>query len=63
MGLGPIFVRFSGVSPDASAFWRVALAAPLLGATVFFMPAGSSKPAVGNGVSVRKRDTGLMILA
>ncbi|RCK38107.1 hypothetical protein TH24_15550 [Thalassospira xiamenensis] len=63
MGLGPVFVRFSGVSPDASAFWRVALAAPLLGATVFLIPAGSSKPAVGNGVSVRKRDTGLMILA
>ncbi|WP_170954041.1 DMT family transporter [Thalassospira xiamenensis] len=64
MGLGPIFVRYSGVSPDASAFWRVALAAPVLGATVFLMPAGSSKPANGNGVSARKHgDTGLMILA
>ncbi|WP_339861927.1 DMT family transporter [Thalassospira alkalitolerans] len=76
MGLGPVFVRFSGVSPDASAFWRVALSAPLLGAVVFLMPAGSSsrfldRPItplsnrVGRlaGVLTGRGDAGLMILA
>jgi drug/metabolite transporter (DMT)-like permease len=30
IGFAPIFVRLSDVSPAASAFWRMALAAPLL---------------------------------
>jgi drug/metabolite transporter (DMT)-like permease len=30
MGLSPIFVRLADVGPFASAFWRVALALPLL---------------------------------
>src|SRR5258708_20404061 len=30
IALSPIFVRLSDVGPTASAFWRVALAAPLL---------------------------------
>jgi drug/metabolite transporter (DMT)-like permease len=30
MGISPIFVRFAEVGPFASAFWRVALALPLL---------------------------------
>ena len=34
----PIFVRLSDTGPVASAFWRVALAAPLLWAWVWFSP-------------------------
>src|SRR6478752_2321023 len=30
IALSPIFVRLADVGPTASAFWRVALAAPLL---------------------------------
>lgn len=30
MGISPIFVRLADVGPFASAFWRVALALPLL---------------------------------
>lgn len=30
MGVSPVFVRFSGIGPYASAFWRVALALPVL---------------------------------
>ena len=30
MGASPIFVRFAEVGPFASAFWRVALALPVL---------------------------------
>lgn len=30
MGISPIFVRLAGIGPFASAFWRVALALPLL---------------------------------
>lgn len=39
LGMSPILVRLSGVSPDASAFWRVAIAAPLLCAAAFLVPA------------------------
>ena len=35
IALSPIFVRLSDVGPTASAFWRVALAAPLLWPLVF----------------------------
>lgn len=37
----PIFVRLSDTGPVASAFWRVALAAPLLWAWVFLSPRSS----------------------
>ncbi len=35
LAVGPLFVRAAGVSPVASAFWRMALAAPLLIAIAF----------------------------
>ncbi len=35
LGLSPIFVRLSDVGPSASAFWRVALAMPVLWLWVF----------------------------
>ncbi|OSQ36560.1 DMT family transporter [Thalassospira mesophila] len=53
MGLGPIFVRLSGVSAEASAFWRAMLAAPV------FMIASQILilPQVGRGKD-RTRQTG-----
>lgn len=41
LGLSPVLVRFSGISADASAFWRVAMALPLLSAAALFFPARS----------------------
>jgi drug/metabolite transporter (DMT)-like permease len=38
IALSPIFVRIADVGPTASAFWRVALAAPLLLALLAFAP-------------------------
>jgi drug/metabolite transporter (DMT)-like permease len=38
IALSPIFVRLSDVGPTASAFWRVALAAPLLWPLLAFVP-------------------------
>src|SRR5258708_8697829 len=38
MALSPIFVRLSDVGPTASAFWRVALAAPLLWPLLALVP-------------------------
>lgn len=45
MGLGPIFVRFSGVSPEASAFWRMALATPVFIIAAGLMPPSKSRMA------------------
>ncbi len=36
MGVSPVFVRFADVGPFASAFWRVALALPLLFGWMWF---------------------------
>lgn len=64
LGMSPILVRLSGVSPDASAFWRVALAAPLLCAAAFLVPA---RPAGPDMMSVPKTRrlviAGWMVLA
>jgi drug/metabolite transporter (DMT)-like permease len=38
IALSPIWVRVSDVGPTASAFWRVALAAPLLWSLFYFIP-------------------------
>ncbi|MFV1851374.1 MAG: DMT family transporter [Thalassospira sp.] len=38
LGLSPVLVRFSGISADASAFWRVAMALPLLSAVAIMVP-------------------------
>lgn len=45
IGLAPIFVRISEVGPVSSAFWRVAIAAPLLWATSGFLRR-SARPSV-----------------
>ncbi|HUP98386.1 MAG TPA: DMT family transporter [Usitatibacter sp.] len=48
----PIFVRLSDTGPVASAFWRTALAAPLLWAMVIVIPAkagSQTKGAAGTG--------------
>lgn len=45
IALSPIWVRVADVGPTASAFWRVALAAPLLwGALAFTARAGAARP-------------------
>lgn len=45
IALSPIWVRMSDVGPTASAFWRVALAAPLLWtALAFSLRAGAAPP-------------------
>src|SRR5688572_6015278 len=43
IALSPIFVRVVDVGPTASAFWRVALAAPLLWPLAAFASAGSAR--------------------
>ena len=48
IGFAPIFVRLSDTSPTASAFWRVALAAPVLWAWLWASLYFSSLP-VGEG--------------
>jgi drug/metabolite transporter (DMT)-like permease len=44
MGLSPIFVRLAGVGPFTSAFWRVALALPVLYAWMRISEHGRGKP-------------------
>lgn len=44
IGFAPIFVRLSDVSPAASAFWRMALAAPLLWAWALAADRSRSAP-------------------
>jgi hypothetical protein len=38
IALSPIFVRIADIGPTASAFWRVALSAPLLWPLAAFAP-------------------------
>ena len=45
MGVSPIFVRLADVGPFTSAFWRVALALPVLYAWMRFSERGRGKPA------------------
>jgi drug/metabolite transporter (DMT)-like permease len=45
MGLSPIFVRLADVGPFTSAFWRVALAMPVLYAWMWTSERGRAKPA------------------
>ncbi len=45
MGLSPIFVRLADVGPFTSAFWRVALALPVLYAWTWTSERGRTKPA------------------
>ncbi len=51
MGLGPIFVRLSGVSAEASAFWRSMLSAPvfLIASQVLILPLFGAKRRLGDG--------------
>jgi drug/metabolite transporter (DMT)-like permease len=44
IALSPIWVRVSEVGPTASAFWRVALAVPLLWALLAFSASGRFRP-------------------
>jgi drug/metabolite transporter (DMT)-like permease len=44
MGLSPIFVRLADVGPFTSAFWRVALALPVLYAWMRFSERGGRQP-------------------
>jgi hypothetical protein len=44
IALSPIFVRIAEVGPTASAFWRVALAAPLLWPLAWMAPRGAGAP-------------------
>lgn len=56
IGFAPIFVRLSDTSPTASAFWRVALAAPVLWAWLWASLYFSSLP-VGEGPGQRAKLT------
>ena len=47
MGISPIFVRLADVGPFASAFWRVALALPVLCAWMRFSESGRRRPSRG----------------
>jgi len=44
IALSPIWVRVADVGPTASAFWRVALAVPLLWGIVACLPRGAAAP-------------------
>lgn len=44
MGVSPVFVRYAEVGPFVSAFWRVALALPILYAWAVFEKRKSGKP-------------------
>jgi drug/metabolite transporter (DMT)-like permease len=48
MGASPLFVRMADVGPFASAFWRTALALPLLGLWAMTEPATSRRGALRN---------------
>ena len=70
IALSPIWVRLADVGPTASAFWRVALAVPLLWALYGAAARGSrAAPAprahrgylAAAGVAVRVRDRGIGI--
>jgi len=54
IALSPIWVRVADVGPTASAFWRVALAVPLLWVTVACLPRAAPTP---------RRDLGLLAAA
>lgn len=60
IGFAPIFVRLADVSPAASAFWRVALATPLLWA--WAMAADRSQPAP-DAPETRRGPPGAALLA
>jgi drug/metabolite transporter (DMT)-like permease len=47
IALSPIWVRVADVGPTASAFWRVALAAPLLWSIVALLPRPVAAPRAG----------------
>ncbi|PKR51717.1 DMT family transporter [Thalassospira marina] len=75
MGLGPIFVRLSGISAEASAFWRAMLAAPvfLVASQGLALAGYAGRKAAGIDAAHTKtatdarttttRKTGLLILA
>lgn len=74
MGLGPVFVRLSGVSAEASAFWRAMLAAPvfLIASQILALPlvGGDKDRQVRTGTAAHNnaaprtpRKTGLLIVA
>lgn len=44
MGISPVFVRYAEVGPFASAFWRVALALPLLFGWMYFEARRQKQP-------------------
>jgi drug/metabolite transporter (DMT)-like permease len=54
IALSPIWVRMADVGPTASAFWRVALAVPLLWAIVACLPRPAAAP---------RRDSRLLVAA
>ncbi|MFH1804785.1 MAG: DMT family transporter [Pseudomonadota bacterium] len=62
MGLGPIFVRLSGISADASAFWRVALSAPAFMIAALIMTRRDAQKPDRDAARPRRRP-GLLILA
>ncbi|RCK50303.1 hypothetical protein TH25_11925 [Thalassospira profundimaris] len=70
MGLGPIFVRLSGISAEASAFWRAMLAAPVfwVASQGLAIVSAKKRPSnmdgiVSDSAARPARKTGLLVLA
>ena len=60
ISLSPIFVRLSDVGPSVSAFYRTALAVPLLLIGPYFLPASPSRQSL---VPATRREGWMLILA
>jgi drug/metabolite transporter (DMT)-like permease len=64
IAFAPILVRLSDTGPVASAFWRTALAAPLLMALVLVVPAeGGTRPARAGASAWIPASAGMTVLA
>ena len=57
IAFAPIFVRLSDTGPVASAFWRVALAVPVLWAFLLVTPAEASRRSPGSDSDSQGRDS------
>lgn len=52
LAFGPILVRFSDTGPIASAFWRMAIALPVLALLAKMTARGGAGPRMSNGIAI-----------